>query len=691
MDPGYERWLLNHDHLPQVQFFAHAVTFAPLAVRKGMLLYSRVQQPLSGTRLARSLRQLHETTFSVQNIRDQALHPYTLRSLIDDLPHSCSDPLYMGWISMIARSAPWRDYSEIAQVRQATIEKEISAAVLVHHPVEFDYTAILSRDRSARFHRFAPNLPVNPDIHGQIHACFKEAQRRLLDHTFYPRSSRKTIGAFAQQLSRQSLGNLQLEITKDYAESLDDVELLYHETGFKLEGPIEVRVAWKYLDLKPRVYYAQGPSVYHASKFIQEFCNILVDCFPPVHRYNRFETPTEIILSDHVRLAIYDYASFTSKLHEIRRFCQALAFFFRDTVVRIVDTYQGVISVPLGALLQEYTEVCNESAVFDIHRLSPSLEPGEILLVHNCGALGVPGNISLCTLLHGIHTCISRQSLLSSRVVGDDALTQVEMLPCPVYAWQEFVDQMQNVGDISAEKFEFWDDEKEDDDPDAEGWHYTKRPITRMSDRILRGELFVWPSLANIAGLTDGYHTEPLPSLYHRRKKFLTQWKRFLTNIHVSNVSVPHTTCLLVVAFQDAAWKMLNLPATRYGPILLPDGQRFIVPRRMSVDDIGSSWVDFMLDGTSEGVYGKHLLPKFAGVPDAWTGVETERFESRSTRLLSLLVRLGYLEKTLKREEIELTPYMSRSILTQYLELDYDFCYDYVVLRDVPAWVQDIH
>ncbi|UJT31806.1 hypothetical protein [Phlebiopsis gigantea ambi-like virus 2] len=690
MDPHWRRWLDAFHPSPQTEFLQHALPYAPMEVRKALLLYSRVQQSLRGTRLSSSLGSVHTNTFFVPPRREGGIPSHlTIHSLMDSVDHSPSDPVFMGFLAMVVRNAPWADYTEIKEVREKTIQKEMDAALGVHHPVEFDYSPILSHDPEDRHRRIAPNLPVSVGTHENIYRCFRMSAELLSGHTFYPRSSKKSIGRFAQKLIKEALEKRELEIFQEYAVSLDDVERLYHETGWEAEGPIEMRVAFKYLDLKPRVYFAQGPTVYGKSKFVQEIFNIILDCFPPVHRYNRFELPIENILSAIVRLAIYDYKSFTSKLHEIRAFLRALALFYKETYAVFVDTRVGPVTRSVGEYLLEYTETCNEQSFFDICRVADS-EPGLIILLHNCGALGVPGNISSCTLLHGIMTCVSRQSLYSTRVVGDDALTQVRMY-WDQYGWEEFLDQMSNIGDISEEKADWWDFDEETEDPDRDGWHYTKRPIARFGHRILRGDLYTWPSIANILGLSDDVHTEVPESLYHRRKKFLVQWKRLLDNLHSSAVHIPDSSRELLLRFQDAAYKALDLPWLRFGPVVLPDGQRFVLPKRYRLEDFGRSWVDVLVENAGEGIWGTHRLPRFAGVNDLWTGRESEIFVSSSTRLLSLMVRLGYMEKQLELEDVELTPYMPKWMLTLYLEMDYTFCYRYEVYRDVPGWVSELH
>jgi len=59
-----------------------------------------------------------------------------------------------------------------------------------------------------------------------------------------------------------------------------------------------------------------------------------------------------------------------------------------------------------------------------------------------------------------------------------------------------------------------------------------------------------------------------------------------------------------------------------------------------------------------------------------------------STKMYSLLEALGYLEKNIVHEIVDFRT-LDRSMATIYLDLSYDFMYEYVVLEDFPVWVKD--
>jgi hypothetical protein len=99
--------------------------------------------------------------------------------------------------------------------------------------------------------------------------------------------------------------------------------------------------------------------------------------------------------------------------------------------------------------------------------------------------LGVPGNISSCTLLHGIHLAILLCSVLC-RAVGDDAIgvTRTDEVDTLID------DYLTNIGKVSIPKTTRWDlvdEEGWEGRGEDTMWHYTKRPIGRYQSRVLQG------------------------------------------------------------------------------------------------------------------------------------------------------------------------------------------------------------
>jgi hypothetical protein len=258
---------------------------------------------------------------------------------------------------MLLREVPYIDFTEATMEIQQAITKEVSAAVNVYDPIELDYSSILSHDHTHNS-RVAYNLPLNPDVHRSINQRFHSVMHQLSSSSpFLPDISRKTIGEIGRICASSTFGPIQREVLDP--ESTLDLELIYHISGFRVAGETEMRWAWKYNNLKPRVYYARGPNQYYSSRIIQSIFNILVDSLEITHRFQRFHPETIRILRQDTTF-IYDYASFTSTLYEIRRFTESLANFFRGCIVSVLDTFEGVVDADLGDIL----------SVFNLHLIS---------------------------------------------------------------------------------------------------------------------------------------------------------------------------------------------------------------------------------------------------------------------------------------------------------------------------------
>jgi hypothetical protein len=303
---------------------------------------------------------------------------------------------------------------------------------------------------------------------------------------------------------------------------------VYSRTGIEISGPTEMRWAFKYTDLRPRCYYARGPSDYYASRYIQQVFNVLVDSLDSTHRHNRYFTENVRSTQDHT-LFIYDYSSFTSTFHEVNNFLAALSRYFAGYQITVFDSFEGYKSIDLGEYLAAYLKQCNTFVEFDLGMANLEREyTGPHVVYHNTGMLGIPGNISSCTLAHGIHLSIILQSVFLSRCVGDDAIgATLENFLTYVFP------KLQNIGVVSLPKCETWS--IEDDDIDGESpekvWNYIKRPLCRIGGRPVQSRHLSFPPLGLLLNLTDQYHTtSPIP-IVTGSKEHYKKVSRMLTSL----------------------------------------------------------------------------------------------------------------------------------------------------------------
>lgn len=479
----------------------------PLPQRKALLTLCQVQRyPIRHTRTRARLFVVLREHFVGYINSERMFRKVNLFEILRGLSDTVESPVLSGLLSMLVRTLPFLDMETVEDAFLKGRDKELLAAMEEYRPKTYNWNVLFTSDKQSRIRgSIHPSLPIDKDITDVIHTSFCKARFRLSHMRLYPSYSHKTIGREARRNLAAAQGIYGVD-EHDIPPTTFGLEKLYHHTGMRITGPTEIRWAWTFNILKPRLYYARGPDQYYDSRYIQAIFNVLVDSLPVTHRLERFFTTSMHIDRDEVFI-IYDYESFTSKLDEIRNFTTALADFLRGYKVEIVDTYKGVSFVDLGDIMDLFNDACNMYPEFDTSgaiwdkraRLDETC-----LINHTCGMLGVPGNISSCTLLHGLHLIHVVQSL-ACKVVGDDAAAKTTMTK------EEIVPKLQGIGSINIEKVEAWEEEVLDDNPDDRTWHYVKRPIDRLDSRVFCGTQAIWPSAAYIAHHIDEFHSVIYP------------------------------------------------------------------------------------------------------------------------------------------------------------------------------------
>lgn len=504
-----------------------AIPNMPIPVRKTLLTVCRIQPDLAKKNRARDRLLRHMTSyFPTPQLA-------TRQTNLDILLNPCSEyiqlPFYAGLVGMFCRNQMFKDKEEIEQLLQESVDKELLAAQETHTSEHLDWKSILSPSKSYRSNNpLISNTSFDGNLNNRIFERLSATKSTLSRMTIFPDYSNKTIGTRAQR----EMQIINEALKEDFPPTVAGLESLYHRYGIQLDSPTEVRTAFKFGDIRPRVYYARGPAQYYSSRYIQDIFNVLVDALPTTNRYQRFLV-SSIRLSIEDMLFIYDFSSFTSTLHEVRQFTEELAQFFEGTSVTVVDSRVGPSRVELSELLRWYNDTCNINPSFDVSDIFGSGREED--LVHNCGMLGVPGNISSCTLLHGIFLMVILMSE-TCRVVGDDAIGAG-----PKGEKEQIVDLLAIIGVISASKAETWVRDDDDDELTAEDnrWHYTKRPIERLDDQILFvDQSVIWPALGALHPIFgDAYHTIHYPedekTLHRRIANSMLSFVRQFQDFHI--------------------------------------------------------------------------------------------------------------------------------------------------------------
>jgi len=462
--------------------------------------------------------------FESPYVKQTSLHAILIHAS-DFLP----SPFYSGLISMAVRNLHWEDQTQIIMELEATISKELQAAKDIYRPVTLDFSSILSHDpKHRKTHSLLPNYNPSPQTNNYCYHQFMSSRSTLTRLRIFPQCSTKTLGS----RTKTDIHLMNLALDSDYAPTTAGLERLEHDRNIRLEGDTEVRSAFKYNDLRPRVYYARGPDAHYGSRYIQPIFNTLVDAFPVTHRFERFLS-TSIDISPTAELFIYDYSAFTSTLNILRDFVSELAEHFGDFTINVYDHSRGFQPVSLREELHRHNSICNVDPSFYVGNVfHEKLWSGSSSVDnHNTGMLGVPGNITASTLLHGLHLIAVLMSI-DVKCVGDDAIGTFEFQDR-----EALVGLLSNIGICSLPKMEFWDRDSEESDLDRT-WHYVKRPITRVLDRMITSTVqFNWPPLGAIdPRFGDDLHTSRYPdTIPERQMRCLKYIKAFLLQFqHIS-------------------------------------------------------------------------------------------------------------------------------------------------------------
>jgi hypothetical protein len=484
--------------------------------RKVLLKACRIQGPFSKTsRFYKRHRQLLEwNSYPIFQLVGKDLHPVssasiTMWKLIEEHSTLFSSPSSCGLISMLLRYTPYFDYSSVVVERQRAIVKELEASQ------RNDYLAShIHFDSLIRLNDPEPYKPGYPAIKA-IGSKLRGAVRRLSTRIITPQLGKKILPRPCSY--DHTWGLMEIFNFGEVIATLEDVERVFFYSGVELMSQTLVRSVWRGNDLKPRVYYSRGASVHRSTTYIQPIFNAFVDALDNTHRILRHSTQT-IRLEPEDVLLIYDYSSFTSNLTAITRFTSFLANSFMDFEITILDPHFGLTTIPLGVLLHEYNEEANSYSPFDASEI---MDVEEHVLYHSAGMLGIPGNISSSTLLHGIHLAVLVQSMLKNKVVGDDAIVGVRRID-----EQDILEGIAELGDLAREKVERWEWNPSDDENEDERYDYKKRPINRIDNFIFTGALLDYPPL-NLFGIINPYHRATMDTPIDHAKKAIKSISTF--------------------------------------------------------------------------------------------------------------------------------------------------------------------
>lgn len=444
-----------------------------------------------------------------------------------------------------------------------------------------------------------------------------------------------------------------------------DLERHYHQTGLKVEGCCECRWAWRFNDLKPRCYYCTGGRCYWVSRYMKPIAVNFMNALPITEQRRRSNPDSaSYYVEDEDFVVIWDYASFTTSLVELRQFLFWAARYIeenslgRDRPIKCFDYRLGIIDYQLWDLLDEYNTVVNIYTPYSIHRLLDDIGLDRMddvmtnMVMQNSGPLGVHGNIGFSTTLGGLHTAAKVKNMNSGVGMGDDILGIVSTDPNLPGG---LVDHANDLGQIPISKFGVFGPPTFGNE---DGWKFVKRPIRRTQDGFSLGELVAFPMLAYVFNVDMGNRKFPLDRDYFKIvHRFVGQVGAFLWDLQKTAFFLTTEDYRLIRSLLEPAYRYLGLPlkGSLPGRPVEHNDERIIMASCIPsiqfevYDPKITDWADHLWERSP---VAHCRLPIKTSAPINILQYEPGKILATSTKFNRVWVDLGYLEEVDKLSEI---------------------------------------
>jgi hypothetical protein len=440
-----------------------------------------------------------------------------------------------------------------------------------------------------------------------------------------------------KNVSEMTHHNYNLMRQREYV-TTKDLEVLYGDSGYRAEGPCEMRASWKYADLKPRIYYCQGGTDYFRTRYHKGLAKSLLDAFP-ITRMDRRTSPFQYLRMDpEDHMITWDLTSFTTNLSELKYFIWYLARAMEDRQgypLRLFDYHDGIVERNTWDLLDEYNE-SNMGSAFSIMRIADRflLNVDTVDWVQeNSGMLGVCGNIGYSMALHGFAIGHVVEHVDKAVCVGDDAFAFTRANP------EDFImPQISSLGDIQYQKFDI----RGPFEDDVQVMRFLKRRVERSHAGIYQDFLHSLPLFPYIDGVI-GRRTAPPDFNEHlaREKKVVTSVGSLLWNLaahplEVSDIEIQELRDLLSRIYFEMGFPQKGcLPGYRLRrdkniefPMAIPS---------LAFDHYDprfADWVDWLLDNVDQDRY---QIPVFGEPFERTLPIKGEYFQAVQSKFYAAL------------------------------------------------------
>jgi len=575
-------------------------------------------------------------------------------------------------------------YSGSHEAKEKGVCKEYRAAKDIKHP-KINYSALVGFPAP-----WTKYDPMNHNLISQVRRFVDKFLSLLTQDSgpLYPQFQRnKNMSRESAQMLNEEGYKREGKMWRDFGTL--DLERYYARTGIMVKGNCEMRLAWKYNELKPRCYYCIGGACYWPARFIKPLAVKMMNANPVTHTKRRTD-PTSIrySLENSDWIALWDLTSFTTSLCELRQFLFYLARIcesdirVRQRPLTIFDTYNGPSKRAVWELFDEYNESVNEYAEFTMMRLIDKeivdMEVAETVQ-ENSGMLGVPGNIGMSTALHGVHILplVNKDKAVG---VGDDEMAGVDEDPNT-----RLFPHIGELGDLQLTKT---DRIPPPDDTSTVTKKFVKRGLTRVKDDLYIDKLFNFPLLAYGLNIQDPDRTVSFTDS-EGVDKFLRQVGAYYWDIHEYGQYVDEGDVAFSQQIIGLAYRRWGIPTKGALPgYQLSNGFRIlcaIPPIVHWFNPVYEDWAEWLWDNTVEDYA---LLPIKGGF--SFPGpIEDEVFDSQETRMVVLLEAIGTVVKESTHKEWVATTEMNRRRFRESLKKDKSFSTiaTYRYTSFIPKWL----
>jgi len=549
-----------------------------------------------------------------------------------------NNPVYSGAVIAVSLWAQ-RSSDEMEEASIASFVKEIEA-------MDQDNWADPDVDFAAFFGDYTrpihPLVAPNRNMARYVHRSMTDFLHRFTrESIIYPSLSRKLLPTFTRAELSNYLQQLILE-PAEYATPAS-LEYLYLQHGITMTGPCEMGQRWQLSQLTPRTFYVAGPDAFNRSRLMKDFFNGMVDSLEPSERRNRVNV-RRLHLPLSKEAIFYDLTSFTSNMALQRHFLGYLAEYVSGMEVRVYnpELEDGEFEhYLLSDLIHQYNELNVEPEYHLPTRFTETYN-----WIHGvAGFLGVFGNIASATFIHA--AILLQLCILPSEcgVAGDDAV--VAMYPDEM---DDFWTLVPLLGILHPEKI------YETPEPAL----YLKRGTFRdeREDRLYQCSYLQMPMLPLI---TEDLRCGPRHAELSKKERFVKMSGSFLS-VFRSSIRIDSEYLETAKQMVESLYHTYGIPPGGHVPQI--DGPKYgFCPSPYTVGN--PRFIQETIENRYNGIAELPLR-----VSDDSLQVGTlfggERFRARSSRLLSYLCKIGYVEKESREKVVMYDEEGLRALLAEF-------------------------